>query len=329
MTDLQVNLIVIGAVIIIGVIAYNKWQEYRAHRAVERAFDEGSPEDVLMQDAMPEEEGARREPFYTPKVVTGFEAEYPVTDISVNGIGGDRDVVPYQDETEVVVTEAPAASAAADEDEADDVAGIQAIGEERREPSFGPEEPPPALPGEQVFRNSPVDDLIDYAILLNPEEPVRAEKLLPLIQSLRHTGNKPVHFAGLVQDAQTGESSWQPVLHGGIYHQLKAGVQLANRTGALSEIEYSELVSRLRQMADGIGAEPDVPDMAEMLKIARSLYRFVADHDARLGINVRTNGAPWAVKTLMAVLDRQKFSLRPDGVFVMHDADGGVLFSLM
>jgi hypothetical protein len=68
--------------------------------------------------------------------------------------------------------------------------------------------------------------------------------------------------------------------------------------------------------------------MTDVLKVARDLYRFVVEHDARLGISVRTGGAPWSVQTLMAVLDRQKFYLRPDGFFIMYDTDGSVLFSL-
>ena len=36
MTDLQISLIGIGIAIVIGVIAYNKWQEYRAKKHVER-----------------------------------------------------------------------------------------------------------------------------------------------------------------------------------------------------------------------------------------------------------------------------------------------------
>ena len=33
MTDLQISLIGIGIAIVIGVIAYNKWQEYRAKKS--------------------------------------------------------------------------------------------------------------------------------------------------------------------------------------------------------------------------------------------------------------------------------------------------------
>ena len=47
MTELQGSLIAIGGAIVVGVVSYNKWQEWRAKKSVDKAF---SPleEDVLM-----------------------------------------------------------------------------------------------------------------------------------------------------------------------------------------------------------------------------------------------------------------------------------------
>ena len=47
MTDLQTSLIVIGGAIVVGVMAFNKWQEHKAKKSVERAFSTGQ-DDVLM-----------------------------------------------------------------------------------------------------------------------------------------------------------------------------------------------------------------------------------------------------------------------------------------
>ncbi|MCL1886618.1 MAG: cell division protein [Betaproteobacteria bacterium] len=322
MTELQISLIVIGAVIIVGVIIYNKWQEYRAHKKVERAFAD-APDDVLMQSALADDDDIRREPVFFQHTVAGVKLEDPAmhASVSITGLSHSRNEG-LDEDTET--------GYAQDIDETDEIE-VQISTEVVREPyievSIAGSESVDSLE-RPLARGLPVDDLIDYPILLNLEEPVRAEKMLPLIQSLRYTGNKPVHFVGLARDGETGKESWQPIVHGSVYYQLKAGVQLANRAGALNEIEYSELISRLRQIADGIGAETEVPDMTDVLKAARELYQFVAEHDARLGINVRTNGAPWSAKTVMAVLERQKLDLRPDGFFVMHDTDGSVLFSL-
>lgn len=176
----------------------------------------------------------------------------------------------------------------------------------------------------------PVDDLIELPITLNLEESLRAEKIVPHIQSLRHTGSKPVRFLGMPDGDDNSEKSWQAIVSGNSYRQLKACVLLANRNGALNEIEYSELLMRLRQIADAIGAEPDIPEMADVIDKARQLHQFVADHDAKLGISIRSNGSPWQMVTLTTALEKQGFESRPDGQFVMKDKEtGSVLFSLL
>jgi FtsZ-interacting cell division protein ZipA len=66
----------------------------------------------------------------------------------------------------------------------------------------------------------------------------------------------------------------------------------------------------------------------EVMAEAKTLYGFVAGHDAQLGVNLHTNGAPWAISTLLGALEKQGFDVRPDGRYVMPDGEGGHLFSL-
>ncbi|HJW54454.1 MAG TPA: cell division protein ZipA C-terminal FtsZ-binding domain-containing protein [Burkholderiaceae bacterium] len=267
MTDLQASLMAIGGAILLAVVSYNKWQEYKAKRTVERAFS-STHDDVLMErSAAPVEPEMRQEPSFVD------------SDVS-------QDAGP-------VASNAAAAPAE-----------------------------PMARPVEQ--KELPVDELIDCVIPLVLAGPTRSDKVLAAIQPLRHVGNKPVHFIG-----QREDGSWEPVTHGSAYAVLCAGVQLANRHHALNEIEYSELVTRLRQVADVLDAEPDIPDMTQVMLMARELHQFVNEYDAQLSVNILSQGAPWAVNTLLAALERQGFDLRPDGRLIMPDGDGGALFSLL
>jgi FtsZ-interacting cell division protein ZipA len=272
MTDLQASLMAIGGAIVVGVITYNKWQEYKAKKSVQRAFS-SEHDDVLMKaPRVPDDVGTeRQEPTLGEPL--------PVDTHSSVG-------------TPQPVDETPDSSIAS---------------------------PSPQI----IQRDLPVDELIDCIINLVLEAPVRGEKLLLKLQALRHVGNKPVHFIGQLEDG-----SWDAIAHGTIYYGLRAGVQLANRASSLNEIEYSELIMHLRQVADDIDAEPDVPDMADVINTARSLHQFIAEYDAQLSVNVQSKGAPWAINTLLSALERQGFDLRPDGRLVMPDGDGGVLFSL-
>ena len=272
MTDLQMSLIAAGGVFVAGVIVYNKWQEFKARKSVERAFS-SAHDDVLMRPGTPE----RQEP--------SFQA-----DGAAPGSG--------------------AAHGDADGD-ADGADAVQA--------PFAPV----SAPAPAELATSLVDPLIDCLLPLALEAPVRGDKILPVLQTLRLVGNKPVHYIGLHVNGD-----WEPIIHGGVYTQLQGGVQLASRTTALNELEYSELVTRLRGVADEIGAEAEIPDMIEVMAEARTLHRFVTGHDAQLGVNLHSNGAPWAITTLIGALEKQVFDVRPDGRFVMPDGEGGFLFSL-
>ncbi|HZX25549.1 MAG TPA: cell division protein ZipA C-terminal FtsZ-binding domain-containing protein [Telluria sp.] len=261
MTELQMSLLAAGGVFIVGVFTYNKWQEYKAKKSVERAFS-SDHDDVLMK-------------------APGEGRHEPILD---GAAAGER-AEPVLDEPVVKGTD------------------------------------PEATPTE--LATSLVDPLIDVLVPLELEAAVRGDKVLPVLQKLRHVGNKPIHYIGL---AVSGD--WEPIQHGSVYTKLQAGVQMASRTTALNELEYSELVTRLRTVADEIGAEPEIPDMIEVMGEARNLHRFVANHDAQLGINLHTNGAPWAISTLIGALEKQGFDVRPDGRFVMPDGEGGSLFTL-
>jgi hypothetical protein len=281
MTDLEMSLFAAGGVFVVGVFGYNKWQEYKARKSVERAFA-SDHDDVLMRaDGTPM---ARSEPVLDLGVAPAGEGMVLEPSLGTAGID---DEVPAAPPAPVTL---PGAAA----------------------------DTPPAELAESL-----VDPLIDCLIPLALEAPARGDKILPVLQKLRRVGNKPVHFIGLHVNGD-----WEPIVHGGVYTKLQAGVQMATRTTSLNELEYSELVSRLRPVADEIGAEPELPDMIEAVGEARNLHRFVAGHDAQLGVNLASNGAPWAIGTLIGALENQGFDVRPDGRFAMPDGEGGVLFTL-
>ncbi len=321
MNDLQMSLIAAGGVFVVGIISFNKWQEYKARKSVERAFA-SSHDDVLMKSGAapvaPVEPGAvdRQEPVLDANMDAPF-AELAGADALAEPVV--REPVPPPAPAGVAVgggaPGAPVSGAGAGAAMAASLDPVAAL------PGAKPDTPPAQL------AENLVDPLIDCLIPLNIEGAARGEKILPALVKLRRVGNKPVHFVGL---AVNGD--WEPIVHGGVYTKLQAGVQLATRTTALNELEYSEMVTRLRAVADEIQAEPEVPDMIEVMSEAKNLHRFVAGHDAQLGVNLASKGAPWAMSTLIGALENQGFDVRPDGRFAMPDKEegnaGGVLFTL-
>jgi hypothetical protein len=82
-------------------------------------------------------------------------------------------------------------------------------------------------------------------------------------------------------------------------------------------------------LSDDLDATPDLPDMAEIMGLAKRLSQLIHEFDVQLSINVRTKNEPWMLSTLRPALQRQGLELRPDGRFIMADGDGGILYAAL
>ncbi len=145
-----------------------------------------------------------------------------------------------------------------------------------------------------------IDALIDAIVPLVLEAPVTGEFALLHLPPSRRAGTKPFYVEGL--DTETG--TWETLSPGRRYGELQAGVQLANRSGPLNEIEYSEFLQKIGTFAEGTGATADVPDMLEVVARARELDGLAAPLDAQLSVTLRTNGVAWSVGFVQQVATR-------------------------
>jgi hypothetical protein len=198
----------------------------------------------------------------------------------------------------------------------------------RVEPSLGGGEVPAADPQEPVLVPPPavrkpsvrLDALIDALVTLTVDAPVAGEVALAHLPPSRRAGSKPFMIEGL--NAETGD--WETPLAGQRYGEFQAGVQLANRSGALNQIEYSEFVQKLQAFADGIGAMADFPDMLDVVARAKELDGFANPNDAQLTANLRANGAAWSVGYLQQSAARHGFVAGAlPGRLVLPGADDG------
>ncbi|MDO9094677.1 MAG: cell division protein FtsZ [Rubrivivax sp.] len=162
-----------------------------------------------------------------------------------------------------------------------------------------PDEPPPLR---SHLKPSPrLDALIDALVPLALEAPVSGEHALMHLPPSRRAGTKPFYIEGL--DTETG--TWETLAPGRRYGELQAGVQLANRSGALNEIEYSEFLQKIEAFAEAISARADAPDMLEVVARARELDALAGPLDAQLSITLRTNSVAWSVGFVQQVAMRQ------------------------
>jgi hypothetical protein len=153
------------------------------------------------------------------------------------------------------------------------------------------EAPADALEPRPAKRVQPrLDALIDAIASLTVEAPVSGEMVLTHLPHTRRAGSKPFMVEGL----NVASSEWEAPAPGQRYGELQAGVQLANRTGAINEIEYSEFVQKVQAFAEAVGAMADFPDMLDVVARARELDAFASDHDAQLAVHLQARSAAWS-----------------------------------
>jgi hypothetical protein len=150
---------------------------------------------------------------------------------------------------------------------------------------------PMALP--TVARRPAMDALIDAIATLTLESTtpaVSGEAAIAAMPATRRAGSKPFAIEGYNLHTDT----WEAPAPGQRYGGFQMGVQLANRSGALNEIEYSEFVVKTQVFADTINATADFPEMLDEVARARELDQFASAHDAQLGFTIRARHASWS-----------------------------------
>jgi len=162
---------------------------------------------------------------------------------------------------------------------------------EWHEPLFDPQLPAPsALPSQMIDRRGGLDPLIDVIMPVSLDGLASGDAALAAMPPARRAGTKPVAVEGL--NEFNGE--WEQPVPGQRYSAFQIGVQLANRTGALNEIEYSEFIVKAQAFADAVNGAPEFPEMLDEVARARELDSFAGMHDAQLSFVLRALHAAWS-----------------------------------
>ncbi len=176
------------------------------------------------------------------------------------------------------------------------------------DPAFAPDAQDPVFeaalaPLPPPDRRPVLDALIDVIAPVALDAPVSGDAALAALPSTRRAGSKPFAVEGLNEALHV----WEPPQAGQRYAAFQAGVQLANRSGALNEIEYSEFVMKAQAFADAINGAPEFPDMLDEVARARELDQFAGGHDAQLGFTLRARNSAWSPGYVQQNAARQGF----------------------
>ncbi|WP_330727814.1 cell division protein ZipA C-terminal FtsZ-binding domain-containing protein [Burkholderia multivorans] len=339
MDELTLGLIGAGAVVVGGVVVYNAWQGAKVRRRMPRPMPEetaeaiGRPErDDELPFIEPVRQPVRREPAAAAPVASGgASAEAARVEPTFGGVSAAAAPADTPADLQAEATGAETRVDTAARGEASEPADASADAHEapaaQAATAESAERAEPVLPAATTISSAPpavVDRRIDCIVPIRLGAPLPGDKLLPAAQRLRRAGSKPVHIEGKPEGGQ-----WELLQNGVRYEELRAAAQLANRSGALNELEFSEFVTGVQQFADAIDGAPEFPDMMETVAMARELDGFAAQCDAQLSINVLSDGAPWSANYVQAVASQDGLLLSRDGTrFVKLDAKQNPVFML-
>lgn len=135
-----------------------------------------------------------------------------------------------------------------------------------------------------------IDPLVDTIVVLDLERPVLGGTALAAATTTRRVGSKPMYFEGF--NAKTG--LWETLQSAQMYNRIQVGLQIASRSGALNEIEFSDFIMKMNNYADALNASFEAPDMVDTVSRARALDEFACEHDIQLHLHLVANKVAWS-----------------------------------
>ena len=167
------------------------------------------------------------------------------------------------------------------------------------------------------------DDEIECIVSLSFEKPVEGSSLNSALAHLR-AGAKAVRIGGTHAETQALEVP----RFGEPYSGVHCGVLLANRSGPLSPVEFSEFATAIGTIGHALDAHVELPDMGDVLAHARDLDVQCAAIDAQIGVNLVSTDAPWSGIDILRVVTEAGFAVRPDGRLLFLQGVHDELFSM-
>ncbi|MDD5180775.1 MAG: cell division protein ZipA C-terminal FtsZ-binding domain-containing protein [Gallionellaceae bacterium] len=171
-----------------------------------------------------------------------------------------------------------------------------------------------------------LDAATDYIAILSLNGPGDAQALAPLWQQ-RFDFGKNVRACGL--NAASG--AWEKVVAESTlsYSAFKLALQLADRSGAVSETRLMDFRDLARDIAAQMHAEAELPDVAIARARALELDGFCAEVDQMIGLNILPSGErKFSGNEIAGMAELHGMELQADGAFHLLDANGHTLFSL-
>ena len=291
MSNLQIGLAIAGGVVLAAVVAHSTWTSRK---------NKPRQADPVVQDTLIESANLPPTNFETPQEPTfdntlsystpsadSPSADPPQKSLSHDPVN-DMALAMMQEATKHAQREPNAADLA--RIAADKAKAAERAAEEKRKQNNEAAiniAAPDLIP---VEKRPSLDALIDVIAAIEIDHPISGEATIASMPPTRRVGNKLFILEGL----HTETGLWEQPRNGQRYGAFQAGVQLANRMGALNEIEFSEFVLKIQHFSDAINGAPEFPDMLDEVARARELDSFASAHDAQLSFTIKAVKTAWS-----------------------------------
>ncbi|EXI78279.1 MAG: cell division protein ZipA [Candidatus Accumulibacter appositus] len=320
MTDLQMGLIGFGGVAVLGVLAYNKWQE-RKHRRMAEELLSARQTDVLLDEPGGATGGA-----------AAADAAHRAPQERVEPLLR-SDPEEFREPGESALGQ----NTAADSGHTAAAAKSAATAEESpsshsSHSSPASVSPTPADDQRGGLRDSPapmsvLSPKIDYIAAIQVVEPIAGCRIREAQRATLERLSKAVNWIGHNEDAH----AWEPILDDSEreYRHIRVGLQLVDRKGPLADRELSVFKVAMQEMATELMGLAELPAREPALRTAAQLDEFCAGVDIQIGVNVISQGQVFAGTKLRALAEATGMVIDSSGRFVRCDDDGDVLYMLL
>lgn len=160
----------------------------------------------------------------------------------------------------------------------------------RREPGMG------ASVDAAAEENTEADPVCEAVIDVVFSHPVPGAELQKAVRSIQKAGEKPVR---VLVEHESGHTLY--LREGSTYLSVQLAVLLANRSGALTDIEWSHLWTIAEDLAERFEGSVEGPEQAQVLSRAKELDAYCASLDAQVGLALRLGGAKPIAEVMQAV----------------------------
>jgi FtsZ-interacting cell division protein ZipA len=301
MTDLQMGLIGLGGAAVVGVLAYNKWQEHK-HRKLAEELLSARQADVLLDEAAADDradeyagEASRAiGDFHLPPAVAGATARAG------------------QERVEPLLREASALAEVASDSDAD-AAGETVHAAHPAHPTSAP-----------LCLVSPA---IDYIAAIEVSEPAAAYQIREAQRAALARLGKTVNWIGFNEHSH----EWEPILEDGdgAYRHIRVGLQLVDRKGPVRDGDLSIFHVAIQDLATELMGVAELPLREPALQLASQLDEFCAGVDIQIGVNVISQGQVFPGTKLRTLAESAGMVIDADGRFARVDDEGNLLFVLL